>query len=155
MAIDTSKLVTEVTLKLTATRDASDPNVVYPNGQLSHLVSITAEGASANALDIFVFQLELRNPYAASSNVYQAYFSNVGSPTDLQELPHGIPTSLTSHKQFLYSQIDVIVRSPTEAQYVWDEVQKDVAALVDQHKWMIAGLVSANPYVKRVTRTIT
>lgn len=101
--------------------------------RFSHAVTITAlDNASLN-IDLFVYQIETFTN-TVGDTVKTAFFSNVASTYDLQEIPAGIPSSSYNGTMFRYHTVTAVTRSLEEAEYIWDEIQRDVAELIVHHK---------------------
>ena len=114
------------------------------NGFEAFLLTIQAFDADDAPASVFVFQREVINEWESDPDVRdKSFFSNVASPNDWQELPVGVPSD-EDVVLFLYHKIEVFARSLVEAEYIWSEVQKDVRALVQHHKYML-NVVDSDP----------
>jgi len=130
-------LVTFVRLHRTLIPDQYQSGNARFGEQFSHYIEITAQTSASQNLNLFVFQIE---PYVNEDNTTDRYavFSNVASTYDLQDIPEGIPSASWNGTFFRYHKVEAYTRSLTEAEYIWDEIQKDVASLVAHHKRLIA-----------------
>jgi len=105
------------------------------------MLTIEAMDADDVSVPVFVFQREVINEAESTPDVRdKAFFSNVASPNDWQELPIGVPED-EDIVLFLYHKIQVFVRTAADAEYIWTEVSKDVRALIEHHKFMLSLLV--------------
>ena len=103
------------------------------SGRYSHSVAITALDSASLNLDLFVYQIEtFTNNVGTTTKT--AFFSNVASTYDLQEIPAGIPSASYNGTMFRHHTVTALTRSLEEAEYLWDEIQRDVAELVAHHK---------------------
>lgn len=135
MASENLDLVVYAKLRKVLTPKASDDeSITLPSDQESALISIEALDASDNPLPIFVYQVEVFDPTAvAEEDQVAAFFSNVCSPNDIQELTVGIPDDSDVVK-FRHHKITALCRSVNEANWIWEEVQLDVQSLIDHQK---------------------
>jgi len=99
----------------------------------THLVTMTASGSANIAIPLFVYQSEVVNPLT-SLNGMLAFFTNIASPLDMQDLPVGVPLDAQANTMFRLSTLRVYTRSQKEAEFVRDEVRADVRALVSRCK---------------------
>ena len=137
MASDNPDLLLYARLVKTIVPNTVDEAIAYPSELKAHLLTIEAFDVDDDELSIFVFQREVFDPYETeSSNAANALFSHVCSPNDLQELTIGLPEDETI-TLFRYHKVEALVRSLAEADYAWEEIKKDVQALITHHKLLL------------------
>ena len=75
--------------------------------------------------EIFVYQ---RKPIISDTS-HEDVFSNIASPTDIEEYPVGDPAS-ADRPFFRASAVDLVFRNLTLAEDAWEAIQSDVEQLV-------------------------
>lgn len=134
-------LVTEARVNYTIT--PYDPDLAEPltdiNGRAAVMLTLAITDSGSTPIDLLVFQMEPRE--AGQADV--AFFSNVASQNDIEELPNwdGVSALDASVSLFRYHTAQFMCRSLFEANYIREEVEKDIRELVRSNEVITAGLL--------------
>lgn len=142
--IPTPELLTYVKLEKTLVLDTDQDEAYVFNGLEAYLLTIRAFDEDDNPVSVFVYQREVidEEEESTADGYERAFFSNVASSNDLEELPQGIPSD-QNQILFRHHTVQLICRSTSEAEFIWTEINKDLTALINHHKILLERLPSA------------
>jgi len=129
--------------------ESGDPATPNPGSSQYpvYYITITALDESDDPAPVFVYRRFVIDE--AQTDVDErdrAFFSNICSPTDWEELPVGIPNGAGEEDVtvFRHNVINAYVRSQAELDFLWDEVKTDVQLLVNHGKHIAGTIGSAD-----------